>query len=344
MAFVSMVSIWCDRVTLFVGFVFGFSLCIILLKQLICDSTSTKKTMDIHMKTMNFFAILAISVSAFYCGIRVIGSFGIIKEDILNCSIQSLILVFAWTTAKQLLYLFCTSRMDVAFRLSAAFKMSNTIFTALYTLIIFGYVVQCILFIIFWDGTRYEFSGNEYCTSVAPIWLFGIMAIWDLTMSSLLCSLFAHRLFKAHAQMQELNSKQTRKALSNIAKYVTITLVAVISTFIALFMAGITSWYTVAAIDSMINCLCVFVMYKKNQKIFTFVCGGCHNCVGSCFNRCIKNGKNGKNTQDSFLKIYSRSSTTLQTNISESIQVNSTAPISPPISTQTAENETNICI
>ena len=108
MGLVSTESIWSDRITLALACINNLILLIILSKQLYHQSS--EKTLNTHIKIMHTFALLTISIYVLYCAIRVPVSFAIIPSNIMNCSIQSLIMVIIAISAKALLYLFCTTR------------------------------------------------------------------------------------------------------------------------------------------------------------------------------------------------------------------------------------------
>ena len=78
-------------------------------------------------------------------------------------------------------------------------------------------------------------------------------------------------------------------------------------------MVAITAWITVLAIDSVVNCWCVFLMYKYNQKMFRFICGGCHRCIVNCIYCCIQCRKGLE--KEEFLQVYSPKATESGTEI-----------------------------
>ena len=108
MSLVTIESIWSDRITLSIASINGFILFSILSKQLYRKSNERK--FNTHAKIMNIFALFAIFQSGFFCGVRIPVSFAIIPSNIMNCSIQSTIMVIIWNSTKVLLYLFCTAR------------------------------------------------------------------------------------------------------------------------------------------------------------------------------------------------------------------------------------------
>merc|ERR1740131_216488 len=142
-------------------------------------------------------------------------------------------------------------------------------------MICFGLALQLVVFSLVWRGKQV----GDYCASDAPVYAFGIMAIWDITMSATLSVMFIKRLFTAFLSVQGMDSKTNQRWIYKIAKYVTLTLVGVITTQLALLGVGLTSWLTLASADSIINTWCIFLMYKNNQRLFGTLCTRCHKCT-----------------------------------------------------------------
>jgi len=304
-------------VTLPIAAINGFVLFGILWVQVFGDK-STSKLYDGPTRIMHGFAMAALFLSALYCGIRVPVSFGAIPTDVLSCTGQSMVMVFIWTSSKQFLYLFCTARIDVAFRNSQQFKMSSRVFTFLYAMILFGAALQFVVFSLFWRGRRV----GDYCASDAPVFTFGIMAIWDITMSATLTVMFIKRLFAAFLSVQGMDSKTNQRWLYKIAKYVTLTIVGVVTTQMALLGVGLTSWLTLASADSMINTWCIFMMYSKNRKWFTVLCTRCHRVTGMCI-FCCAGCCNDLNRED-FLGAYEEMATRTESQMAKSINLSTT--------------------
>ena len=223
--------------------------------------------------------------------------------------------------------------MDAAFR-DSTLELSSKLFTFLYTLIGIGFVTEIGVLFAVWKGERVTLSDNlgSYCASVSPVWAFIYLAFWDITISTLLCLLFVQRLFKAHLACKSMDDKTNNRWIRNIAKYVTLTVVGVCSTFIGLFIVAGTSWFSIAGIDSVINCWCVYLMYSQNGRLFVKICGKCHKCMGKCIYCCIQ-CKQGMEKSE-FLAVYSRRETPVEMN--ESVKINETVRVSSASETHTA--------
>ena len=185
--------------------------------------------------------------------------------------------------------------MHVAFA-GSVFKASTFMFAILYILVIVSYTTQQIMYIMYGNGKLITLYQDQYtsqtdtdilhsyfihfCANSSPIWVLIFSAIWDLFMSSLLCGLFVHKLFKAFIAIERHNKKFVLKELYKIARYITVTIVDVTTTSVTLIIFGLTSWFILMSIDLIINSWCVFLMYRKNRRSFKRLCGICHKCVG----------------------------------------------------------------
>ena len=173
--------------------------------------------------------------------------------------------------------------LDVAFRLSNTFKMSRIWFFILYGIIGTAWLTQQILISIFWRGVFIKAFDAVFCATSAPLWMYwGGLAAWDLFISSLLCYLFITRLWKAQKRRSSVSSNEGSKFLHQIAKFVTITIVGVMTTLITFVLVGFTSWISLVALDTCVNAWCVFLMYGKNKNLFEKLCFSCHKCVEYC--------------------------------------------------------------
>jgi len=136
------------------------------------------------------------------------------------------------------------------------------------------------------------------------------LACCDFCISSSLTTLFVKRLFDAfYVNHNNKNKKGLTKVTKEIARYVTLTIVGVMTTIIALLVFSLTSWFTAIAADLMINNHCIFLMYNENAKYFNCICGPFHKLVGKCFNFCIRcNAKKSDGDEEEFgaevVKIY----------------------------------------
>ena len=193
------------------------------------------------------------------------------------------------------MYIFFILRMDVAFH-DSAFKYSKIMFSILYSLVIISCFSQLTIYIFFSKGQLITINQDlinkqqknyyltHFCGNSTPFWVLIFSAILDLFLSSLLCGLFVQRLFKAFISVEHDNKNHVTKQLYKIAKYITLTIVGVTTTFCSLVIFGLTSWYILISIDLIINSWCVFLMYRKNRSSFNMLCGICHKCVGrTCF-------------------------------------------------------------
>ena len=110
--------------------------------------------------------------------------------------------------------------------------------------------------------------------------------------------------------------------ISRIAKYITLAIIGVNTTFFAMFFFGWLKWFTFVAIDLIINGWCVFLMYSTNTKLFNIFCGFCHKLTGYCFYRIIKctklqnNDDKDKASESQFLEVcgYEMTNIPSQTN------------------------------
>ena len=195
----------------------------------------------------------------------------------------------------------------MCFRESSQFKMSKTLFSFLYTLITLVSVAGIMILVFVWEGRRVIVGDDEfgnYCSGTAPLWAFVVGALFDSIISTLLCVLFVRQLFKVHLACRGMNDATNDKWIGNIAKYVTLTVVGVGSTFAVFFVFGLTAWFTFVAIDHSVNCWCIFLMYRYNRKLFRCICSGCYKCIGNCVYCCIQYSKDKELEMTEFMHVY----------------------------------------
>eukprot|EP01084_Bolivina_argentea_P151558 264531_1 len=304
---VSEVTIWMDRITLYLALCNSVILFLILLVQLI-QNPKTKQHIRLQTrsnaaKIMSGFALGTLLSSIIYTTQRIISVYGIG-----NCNIHLVLAASLWMTAKVNMYLFFICRLHVAFN-DSMFKFSNTLFFVLYSIVVIAYISDILVYVIWGSGTKlYDNNSQPFCANSSPLWTLMYSAVCDLIISSLLCYLFVKRLFKAFFQCQELDKSKVLITISRIAKYITLTVIGVNTTFFALLFFGILKWFTFIALDLILNGWCVFLIYSKNKKLFNVFCGICHRGIGKCFYKCIQCTKaidsNSTQEKSQFLEVY----------------------------------------
>ena len=122
---------------------------------------------------------------------------------------------------------------------------------------------------------------------------FGIF-LWTVIWDGVISILFICGFFKAHKICESMHGQISNKWMSNIIKYIILTVIGSVTTFVILLELVINSWISGVAIDSIINCWCIFLMYNHNQKLFDFICCGCRQCIGNCIYFCVECNRDTK--------------------------------------------------
>eukprot|EP01084_Bolivina_argentea_P022257 41363_1 len=284
MAVITSETVWMDRTSFMVATINGLILLLTLIIQLYCQNKT--KTL-LQIKVFNLFAILTIFCSISFCVQKTFASFGIFSDSDYHCKLHVQLGALFYFSMKHAMYLCFIMRLHVAFK-DSTLKFTNKMFALLYSLIIISFSTQLAEYILFGNGKLYTDYDNKnnipYCISLCPHWTRIYNAFCDLIISVLLCVLFVKRLFKAFVLSQQFhNDAAIQVEISKIARYITLTIIGVTTTFMALILFAITTWFIWISIDIVINCYCIFLLYKANINSFNTMCGLCHVCVGYSF-------------------------------------------------------------
>ena len=156
----------------------------------------------------------------------------------------------------------------------------------------------------FWSSAvkLYDADNQPFCVPTSPFWTFIYLAVTDFVVSTLLAYLFVKRLarrctsFLVHVGASDrmflvhvgASDRMTLKTISRIAKYVTLGIIGVSTTFFSLLLFGTLHHFTFIALDVFITGWCVLMMYARNARLFSLSCGRCHRLTGRCFFRCVR--------------------------------------------------------
>ena len=162
---------------------------------------------------------------------------------------------------------------------------------------------------------------------VIVILLFWIR--WDFyDINFLLCILYLATFYNvrnlSYNKMDNADAKN--QGNDNFAKYVTFISIAFGTTIIIQLGFAFTSCISLFAIDSIINCWCIYLMYDDNKQLFECICGGCQKCIGNCIFCCAHDEKGM--AKEECLKSYNQTGAELMTdtttiNVRDAESVNS---------------------
>mmetsp|Transcript_55418 Transcript_55418/g.49900 ORF Transcript_55418/g.49900 Transcript_55418/m.49900 type:complete len:429 (-) Transcript_55418:35-1321(-) len=283
---VSSGTIWMDRLSFMTAIINGLILLCLFITQL-CNRMKNEKV-ALNIKIFNIFAVLTIFCGVTFCIQKIFASFGIFSDSDYHCELHVELGALFWLSMKHAMYICFILRLHIAFK-DSLFEFSNKLFIFLYLIMIISYTSQLLAYIIFGDGKLHiDYDKDNqipYCISDCPMWIRLYNAFCDFIIMILLCVLFIRRLYKSFilSQQHNQNSSFVVCEIAKIAQYITLTIVGVITTFIALILFGITSWFVWISIDIMINAWCILLMFKTNQKLFNKICCIFHKCVGYSF-------------------------------------------------------------
>lgn len=303
MALISIETIWMDRIFLFLSIANAAVLLCLLSYQLYKKSKSStkKKLINKQIRFLNIFSLSTLIFTIAYGVQRSISG-----QGIGDCTLHVFLGGFFWLTTKLMMYLFFISRLDVAFRYSA-FKFSNKLFIFLYILVVIAWITEVLEYAIWGKGILVESEtfNITFCGNLSPLFTFIYLACCDAFISTMLTILFVKRLLDAFYVRHNQKLKHITKITMDIARYVTLTIIGVMTTIIALLIFATTSWFTAIALDLIINNHCIFLMYSTNYKYFNCVCGPLHKLIGKCLSFCYKKCRNkDAGDEDDVIAVY----------------------------------------
>ena len=274
------ITIWIDRGSLTSAILNGLILFIVIIIQTVHRMKEMEK-FSFGTSIFNLSAVLSILFCSAMGILRLLSLFGIYTDCDYHCTLYVELGAFFWLSMKLWMYICFITRLDVAFR-DSMFEFSHKVFTFLYLLIIIAYITQLSLYIILGEGT-YDVDEDDipFCVSIIPIWLRLYALVCDAVISTLLSILFIRRLFQAFIMSRQHNNHHfVESELSKIAQYITLSIIGVLSTSIALILLSTTKWFVWMYLDLIVNCWCIFLIFRVNNRWFNVVCCVCHKCVG----------------------------------------------------------------
>eukprot|EP01084_Bolivina_argentea_P311728 539615_1 len=183
-------------------------------------------------------------------------------------------------------------------------------------------VVTTLLFIliivfIFVDGITHH---ENYCVANYPFWINGLGAIIDIAFLIVISIMFARRLIllnvclptrnpelsttssmRSMSDLHNNNSNRTENILNGrmwklLKKSTGLTFIALVTTELSLLLSGVLGIQTIwTSLDSVVNCLCIILMFQKNHKIYkallfdkfierciSIKCLACYSCAYCC--------------------------------------------------------------
>ena len=281
MGFVSIETIWLDRICVIFGGIHNACLLILLSYQLHNRRKSIQFTRN--MIAMNTLALITLFCNSLFGFIRAPVSFGVWPTELGDCTFQSAMLVVIWLSGKLSLYMVCITRLDVAFR-DSYYSLGVKDFVFLYVLIAVGFIAQLITIIIVWRGIMVTQWDIKFCAPDTPDWVFFFLVSWDALVSICTLYIFVKKLYQMQASRHSVSETDQLNFWTLVTKYITLTDVSIASTMVCLLAVGITSWITFSIMDTMINSWCVVLMYSDNKNLFNRMCYCCnvycgHKCV-----------------------------------------------------------------
>ena len=146
---------------------------------------------------------------------------------------------------------------------------------------------------------------------------FLILISWDHIILTSLSLLYAATLYitRISSDNQTENDKliHNKRIVNIIAKFLVLGTVSVWKATAMVLRFAISSWISVVAIDSIINCWSIFLIYDHNKKIFHCICGSCHKCIEYYIYGCVQCVEDTE--KDDFLEVYDYEGTEIELRI-----------------------------
>ena len=261
----------------------------------------------------------------------------------IKCKWVATIGILIYQTYKGMIYILFLERLFLVFQQST-YKFSKSFIISSRAFIILFVSVCIVLIICITNGTI--INETNACKADIPQWSTSIIIIADLIIMYLISTLFSRRLLLLSCSLTSLQFNNFTKHNKNnnkhdktydayyrnvkIAKKSTLlTLSAILTTILSLIVIGFLGQSSMcAAIDSMVNCWCIMLMFAIHNKLYNIICGktellihskclSCYSC--NCCCRITINNTNNGNKTPHILSIPSNTRTSTNT-----------TPTSPP--------------
>eukprot|EP01083_Nonionella_stella_P277047 941870_1 len=188
------------------------------------------------------------------------------NRTISNCTSTQIVIISFYTWTRVSYYLFLTFRLEIAFRDSNMVKINKRFIQILRVLILIGSLGICLWNIMVIDVEPY----GMFCNLTYPPSMVLFYAAFDFSISASLVYLFASKLYQITKWFESLGdvSAQRRafceKLVFKIRMLTFLALVSIISTWL-LVIVGNGFWEPLtwfAELDSLLNVICVYVMFE----------------------------------------------------------------------------------
>eukprot|EP01084_Bolivina_argentea_P224758 379992_1 len=276
-----------------------------ILKILKNTEQKLHRTYFLSITSMGTIVLFNISVVLLYL-------IDIYKVNIASCNTRAGIGIIIFLLSKVALYLLLFERLFVIFR-NSQFKFSK-IKIILTRVILCSLTMTVIVPIIFEKNS--EIYSNGVCATNVKLYLKAAFVLIDLGISVWIMILFSRRLwllslntnrnreessmmsgssqyththtkvhnltpnsFDSPKQKKKYIQKMNKQLLRVMTKTNLLTLIAIITTEMAMVVSSFIPGTIWPIIDSMVNCWCVLLMFKSHERIFDCVCKYASNII-----------------------------------------------------------------
>eukprot|EP01084_Bolivina_argentea_P255143 429057_1 len=189
----------------------------------------------------------------------------------ISCLTYSRLGIIAWFFGKCFMYQVFILRLDAAYRKSQ-YKYSDTFLIIFSTLIVLETIAFSIWIYIYTTTETVYYGNVRICTPHMSLIVLGLGLIIDQIVSFTTLILFLKPMTTLMLEMSTTNNKTQQNMKLLIHKYSTLTMVAVLTTFVHTIITGTFDIAVTAMIDMVINSLCVALLNGWNQTKFSKCC------------------------------------------------------------------------
>eukprot|EP01083_Nonionella_stella_P007013 20297_1 len=202
-----------------------------------------------------------------------------------SCNTASSIATNSYLTGKCLMYFVFILRLHTVYSHST-FSYNTKILIILFAITVVYWISILIINVLTIEfDVLYDVNGRKMCTAYTdPTWMM-VASAYDIIVSILCCVLFIRPLLILNKHEEH----ETSMLFQLVLKYVILTAIAVITTFIIFVFIFLLKYPTLITIDIVINCICIFFFNKRYIKYYEVMCCGAIKCLQGLCNALSKN-------------------------------------------------------
>eukprot|EP01084_Bolivina_argentea_P300723 518622_1 len=253
--------------------------------------TSPKSSSNKSSSDSQLVFILPMLSYILFIGAALCGNLSVL--GIKGCEITGRAGPSCYFIAKMFMYLVFIYRIYFVYS-NSYFHYNTKVLIILSIIVILCTTFEIIMTGVTTNGKIMVVNNYSSCIALIPYGLAIFAALFDLTISGICLFLFIRPLLLVSKQQ---NDKETKIELKGVVlKYTTLSIVAILSTFIVLIVMAIFDMTGVAAIDVCCNCLCIMFFNTRYDQSFKTLCCGAIYVMSMIMNRKQNTANNNENT------------------------------------------------